>query len=72
METEIAAQSVRIWGLRGTIFRHVQAVRSWETPRGQAEANHMRAVVGWFEALQERQIDENETLLQLVQARDVS
>lgn len=61
--TGFVARSIALWGLAGAVFRHWQAVRSWETPRGQREHARASAIPGWADALREMQREENDALL---------
>ncbi len=60
---ELAMRSLRLWTLRGAVFRHTQAVRSWETSRGQWEMRAHSSVPGWLDGLRAMQRAENETLI---------
>jgi len=60
----IAATSIRLWGIAGAVFRHTQAVRSWDKPHAQWE---LRAHgEGFALCLRQRQREENEALFSAV------
>jgi hypothetical protein len=62
----IAATSIRLWGIAGAVFRHQQAVRSWESPRGRYELRTMAGFPGWIDGLRDNQRAENDALLAAV------